>query len=385
LRFPGFSGEWKEFKLGDIVDRVTRRNKTLETNRPLTISAQYGLIDQIDFFKKTVASQDLSNYYLLFNGEFAYNKSYSSEYPWGAVKRLDLYDKGALSSLYICFKPKDTIESDYLVHYFASPKWHQGVANIAGEGARNHGLLNIAIQDYFNTIHYIPKDVEQRKIGDFLNIIEERIQIQNKVIEDLKKLKTALEEKCISGNNGRLTRLGDILEERIEKSTQNNQYEVLSSTVNGIFSQKEYFNKEIASTDNTGYKVIRRGDIVFSPQNLWMGNINYNDRFEIGIVSPSYKIFSIKAGFDSRYIAFMLKTKRALWEYSLVSEQGASIVRRNLNLDSFLEIGFFIPSPKEQKEIGDTISLVKEKLLLEQRFLKGLNRQKQSLLSNLFI
>ena len=206
--------------MGDIVDRVTRKNKLLETNRPLTISAQYGLIDQTDFFKKTVASQDLSNYYLILNGEFAYNKSYSSEYPWGAIKRLDLYDKGALSSLYICFKPKDIIESDYLVHYFESTKWHQGVADVAGEGARNHGLLNIAIPDYFNTIHYLPEIAEQRKIADFLNLIEERIVIQNKVIEKYESLIKALYEQLIPGDRDDHAALGTLV--RICKGKQLN-------------------------------------------------------------------------------------------------------------------------------------------------------------------
>ena len=371
--------------MGDIVDRVTRKNKLLETNRPLTISAQYGLIDQTDFFKKTVASQDLSNYYLILNGEFAYNKSYSSEYPWGAIKRLDLYDKGALSSLYICFKPKDIIESDYLVHYFESTKWHQGVADVAGEGARNHGLLNIAIPDYFNTIHYLPEIAEQRKIADFLNLIEERIVIQNKVIEDLKKLKTALEERMLGQCQGKQVRLRDILIERVEKSRINNQYEVLSSTVSGIYSQREYFNKEIASADNTGYKAIHRGDVVLSPQNLWMGNINYNDRFEIGIVSPSYKVFSIDEKFDKGYIAFLLKTRKALWAYSLVSEQGASIVRRNLNYESFLEISFVIPSLKEQQVTAKRLSAFQQKYTMEEAFLRSLLLQKEFMLKSLFI
>ena len=106
--------------------------------------------------------------------------------------------------------------------------------------------------------------------------------------------------------------MANILEETDERSTVVNQYQVLSSTVKGIFSQKEYFNKDIASEDNKGYKVVRRGNVVLSPQNLWMGNINYNNRFEVGIVSPSYKIYSIKKGFNPTFIAALLKTKKAL-------------------------------------------------------------------------
>jgi type I restriction enzyme S subunit len=179
--------------------------------------------------------------------------------------------------------------------------------------------------------------------------------------------------------------LGDILIERVEKSKERNQYEVLSSTVSGIFSQREYFNKEIASVDNTGYKVIRRGDVVLSPQNLWMGNINYNDQFEIGLVSPSYKTFSISESFDEKYVAFMLKTKRALWRYSLVSEQGASIVRRNLNIDAFLEITFPMPSLMEQRRISSGISSLKNKISLEQRLLDKLYKQKVFFLNAMFI
>ncbi len=188
-------------------------------------------------------------------------------------------------------------------------------------------------------------------------------------------------DQCI----GEQVRLGDILTERVEKSRINNQYEVLSSTVSGIYSQREYFNKEIASSDNTGYKVIHRDDVVLSPQNLWMGNINFNDGFEIGIVSPSYKVFSINAKYDKRYIAFLLKTRKALWEYSLVSEQGASVVRRNLNIESFLEISFRIPQRHKQKEIGDMITAVLRKITLGQRALELFVKQKQFLLNTLFI
>lgn len=151
-----------------------------------------------------------------------------------------------------------------------------------------------------------PSIKEQEKIVALLSLLDRRIAIQNKVIEDLKKLKTALEERMLGQCQGKQVRLRDILIERVEKSRINNQYEVLSSTVSGIYSQREYFNKEIASADNTGYKAIHRGDVVLSPQNLWMGNINYNDRFEIGIVSPSYKVFSIDEKFDKGYIAFLL-------------------------------------------------------------------------------
>ncbi len=182
LRFAEFTDEWEKYELSHFVTRITRRNKNNKSSLPLTISAQYGLVDQISFFNKTVASVDLSGYYLLYNGDFAYNKSYSNDYAWGAVKRLDKYEKGCLSSLYFVFRPNDNVDSDYLTHYFESSKWHKGISNIAGEGARNHGLLNMSVDDYFATKHCLPSLTEQKKIARFFNAITRRIEIQNKII-----------------------------------------------------------------------------------------------------------------------------------------------------------------------------------------------------------
>ena len=188
MRFAEYTDEWHKYALSDFVTRITRRNKNNESSLPLTISAQYGLVDQITFFNKTVASVDLSGYYLLYNGDFAYNKSYSNDYAWGAVKRLDKYEKGCLSSLYFVFRPTDKVDSDYLAHYFETNKWHKGISDIAGEGARNHGLLNMAVDDYFATKHYLPSLSEQKKIACFLNLITKRIEIQNKIIKHRKSL-----------------------------------------------------------------------------------------------------------------------------------------------------------------------------------------------------
>ena len=373
-------------RLDAFTERVMRKNKSNQSRLPLTISAQYGLVDQITFFNKVVASTDLSNYYLLKKGEFAYNKSYSSDYPWGAIKRLDNYDQGALSSLYICFAPQDNVVSDFILQYFESPKWHKGISEIAVEGARNHGLLNVAVQDFFHTYHYVPKDKkEQIKISKLLMLLDERISTQNKIIDKLQSLIRGISNQLLYANNGISVLLGEILIERSERTKENNQHEVLSSTVKGIFSQREYFSKDIASENNVGYKIIRLHDVVLSPQNLWMGNINYNGKFDVGIVSPSYKIFSIAEGFDKEYIAATLKTHRALYNYMLVSEQGASVVRRNLNMEEFEQLVFKIPSFDQQQKIGRTISVLNLRLELANKQKTLYEKEKQYLLRQMFI
>ena len=192
LRLKGMAGDWHKVRLCDIVERVTERNKDNTCTRILTIAAQYGLIDQQEFFNKQIASSNLTTYYLLRKGDFAYNKSYSGDYPWGAVKRLDNYKEGVLSSLYVCFRPNKNIDSDFLCHYFESTKWYRGISEISGEGARNHGLLNISVDDYFNTLHRIPSIEEQRQISKILNTITHKIKTEESIFDKFQKQKAYL-------------------------------------------------------------------------------------------------------------------------------------------------------------------------------------------------
>lgn len=183
IRFSGFTGDWEQRKLGHIVGRVTRKNKDLVSNLPLTISAQYGLIDQNEFFDKRIASKDVSNYYLIHKGEFAYNKSTSTDAPWGAIKRLDRYENGVLSTLYIIFRILDEnqVDSDYLASYYNTALWYKSIRMIAAEGARNHGLLNIAPDDFFETTLMIPRDIaEQKKIGAYLKNLDDLITLHQR-------------------------------------------------------------------------------------------------------------------------------------------------------------------------------------------------------------
>ena len=192
IRLDGFEGEWVEKRLKDISKRVTRKNNDLVSERALTISSQFGLIDQEEFFQKKIASKDVSGYYLIKKGEFAYNKSYSTGYPLGAIKRLDKYENGVLSTLYILFKAVD-LDSDYLAHYYESDKWHREVSMCAAEGARNHGLLNIVPADFFNTRLVVPKELEeQRAIGSYFSNLDNLIVAHQEKISQLENLKKKL-------------------------------------------------------------------------------------------------------------------------------------------------------------------------------------------------
>ena len=183
IRLYGFFGDWHFVRLSDICHRICRKNTGEQCKQVLTIAAQYGLVSQEEFFNKNVASENLSGYYLLQKGDFAYNKSYSGDYVWGTVKRLDNYEQGVLSPLYICFRPDPArVDSDFLIYYFESKKWHKTVANIAGEGARNHGLLNISVVDYFNTIHCIPSMDDQKQIAQIIGTLLSKIAREQRML-----------------------------------------------------------------------------------------------------------------------------------------------------------------------------------------------------------
>ena len=406
MRFPEFTDEWKESVLSDFVERVKRKNKNNLCKLPLTISAQYGLVDQISFFNKVIASENMSNYYLLHKGDFAYNKSYSSEYPWGAIKRLDCYEQGTLSSLYICFKPYSHVSSDFLTHYFETSKWHQGISEIAVEGARNHGLLNVGIQDFFETRHCLPQSLlEQEKIAKFLNLIEERIATQNKIIEDLKKLKSAIIDKsfCYPNESSpqkrfigfteewHLVHLSDICQ-RVRTKNFNTQCTLVLTIAAqfGLVSQEEFFNKSVASDNLEGYYLLRKGDFAYnksySGDYAW-GAVKRLECFSEGVLSPLYICFRPDtARIDSDFLAHYFESKKWYKGIADIAGEGA----RNHGLLNLSVIDYFktlhrIPSIQEQKAIANALNKLTSKISIEKNLYDDLLLQRQHLLQQMFI
>lgn len=183
IRFKNFNDDWEQCQLNKLCIKLNRKNKNLESKIPLTISAEKGLINQTEFFNKQIASKNLINYYLLKKGEFAYNKSTSLSAPFGTVKRLDRYETGVVSTLYIVFALRDNVNSDYFLSYFNTSLWHKEIQNIATEGARNHGLLNISTTDFFDILLKVPKTMkEQVEIGNFFKSLDSLITLHERTI-----------------------------------------------------------------------------------------------------------------------------------------------------------------------------------------------------------
>ncbi|HEM4413945.1 TPA: restriction endonuclease subunit S [Streptococcus suis] len=404
LRFPGFTDAWKQRKLGEVSKRVTRRNKELISSLPLTISAQHGLVDQEEFFNKQVASKDVSSYYLIKKGEFAYNKSYSNGYPWGAIKRLDRYEMGVLSTLYIVFKPTSLICSDYLVSYYDTVNWYKEVSMIAAEGARNHGLLNIAPNDFFKTRLFIPTLPEQEAIGSFFSDLDQLITLHQRKLDDVKELKKALLQKMFPKGNGndfpelrfpeftdawKQRKLGEVAEKVSQKNLDRQYVETFTNSAEfGIISQRDFFEKNISSLDNiSGYYIVSPDDFVYNPRisNLApVGPIKRNKLGRVGVMSPLYTIFR----FSDIHLDFVEKYfDTTIWHryMELNGDSGARSDRFAIKDSVFKGLPIPLPTLPEQEAIGSFFSDLDQLITLHQRQLDHLKLLKKALLQQMFI
>lgn len=399
LRFQGFDGDYEASSLAEISDRVKRKNTENQTDIPLTIASIEGLVDQRTYFGKTIASKDMSGYFLLKNGEFAYNKSYSKGYPVGSIKRLDKYEQGALSTLYICFgiKDIDEINSDYLVQYFNSDVWHKIVNEVCSEGARNHGLLNVSPDDFFATIHHFaPTKEEQQKIAAFLSLYDDKINAQISKVEAMENRKRGLLQKIFSQEIRFKAEDGtdfpaweDILLEEIlveykEKNKNDGKYEHVSLTKEGVVPKTERYNRDhLVTNDDKEYRVTHLNDICYNPANLKFGVICRN-KYGDSIFSPIYVTFKVNDGYSPSFMEYLL-IRPDFINYSLQFQEGSIYERMAVKPESLLAIAVSVPSLPEQEKIAHFMELIDQQIQIEKDKLEAIKNVKKGLLQQMFV
>lgn len=394
LRFPEFSGEWEEKKLSDFMTRLTRKNSNNESSRALTISSVDGLIDQGEFFKKQIASKDTSGYYLLKKGDFAYNKSYSVGYDYGSIKRLDRYEDGVVSTLYICMSLTSDTNSDYLTHYFDSMKWNKSVSEISAEGARNHGLLNIPTEAFFQTKHFLaPSSAEQQKIANFLSNVDSIITAETKILNTLQKKKKALMQKLFTrqlrfkSDDGtdfpawEEKKLGDVCETYSGGTPKSGTAEYYGGEIPFIRSGEISSNKtELFLTEkgmeNSSAKMVSKGDILYA---LYGANSGLCSISKIdGAINQA--ILCIKTNENKRFLCNYLQYQREYF-YSTYLQGGQG------NLSGKLVESFIIPLPciAEQQKIADCLSSIDSLIQNQQKVVTTWQQRKKALLQQMFI
>ena len=393
LRFPGFDEPWKAERLSDFADRVTRKNSKNETDLPLTISSKDGLVDQVSYFNKTVASKDMSGYYLLKNGEFAYNKSYSVGYDFGSIKRLDRYPMGALSTLYICFALKRH-DSDFIKAYFDSLKWYREIYMISAEGARNHGLVNVPTEEFFDTKHYLPENTgEQRKIADFLIALDRRIEVQQSLVDNLKKYKRGVIQQAFSSRKEKtcfskweVSYFGDYFTEQSIRTSNNPDTPLVSLTVeDGVTPKTErYYREFLITKDGDNYKAIKPGWFAYNPMNAHLGAIAPNHLGYTAAVSGYYNIFSVNEVETICFWEEYLTSYPMLIHYKLIAT-GSLVEKQRVHYSQFVNIRRNLPSIEEQKYLSKVFKTLNTKIEHAENMERQLVRMRTALLQQLFI
>ena len=393
LRFPEFTDAWEKCKLINIADRVTRKNKKLESKLPLTISAQDGLISQNEFFNKQIASKDVSGYYLLKKGEFAYNKSYSNGYPWGAIKRLDKYEMGVVSTLYICFSLKDHINSDFITTYYDTHLWYKEISQISAEGARNHGLLNIATEDFFQTSISLPTLPEQQKIGNLFKQLDRLITLHKRKWDDVILLKKALLQKMFPKNGSDFPeirfpeftdawekcKLGDVAEfingkaYKQEELLNEGKYKVVRV---GNFNTNEHWYYSNLELENNKYMVA--GDLLY----LWA--TDFGPKFWAGEKAIfHYHIWKLELNYkiiDKNYLYVWLETDK---EKIKQSTNGTTMVHVTKSTMEKRVLSF--PTLPEQQKIGTLFRRLDRLITLHKRQHEHYQLLKKALLQQMFV
>ena len=401
LRFEGFSDPWEQRKLGEVAHRVTRKNEEGASDLPLTISAQQGLVDQRDFFNSQVASRDMRGYYLLERGEFAYNKSTSGESPWGAVKRLMKYEKGCLSTLYICFG-LDESDPNYLVTYYETNRWHKGIQMIAAEGARNHGLLNIAPSDFFETRLTLPRETEeQTAIGALFQKLDSLIALHQRKHEKLKTVKQSLLEKMFPKEGEDVPeirfegftdpweqrRLGEICDEVTRRNPLSEAPVMMITAESGFIEQSERYSTDNAGESLQKYIVLRRGELAYN-----------HGASKLRPFGSCFNLLADEARIPFVYHCFSLRSDcPAFTSLELnggqVEDQLRTLVSSGARMDGLLNISFeeyqtvrlLLPSLDEQRQIAGLFAKLDSLIALHQRELDILKNLKQALLEKMFV
>ena len=357
-----------------MAERITRKNQDLECTLPLTISAQYGLIDQNEFFDKRIASKDVRGYYLIRKGEFAYNKSISADAPWGAIKRLDRYESGVLSTLYIVFRILDEkqVDSDYLVTYYETDLWHKDVKVIAAEGARNHGLLNIAAADFFKTTLICPQDIEEQQlIGCYFKSLDHLITLhQYKLYMGVYRKGTILtyfwEQRKLSDfaikavdNRGKTPPLSEEgTHPLIEVAALGNGHP--------DYSKVEKYLDDYSFRHNLR-DYIKEGDILFSTVGS-IGLVSLMDSHENAAIAQNIVAFRAKQGYLPKFLYSLFSTAENQERANRIV-MGA--VQPSIKVSQLVDVEYYVTNNiKEQRMLGEMFYNLDNLITLHQRKIK---------------
>lgn len=408
LRFKGFNCNWEVKIFENLFDRITTKNKENNQNI-LTISAQEGLVNQKDYFKKNVSSKDVTGYYLMKKDDFAYNKSYSKGYPFGAIKKLNLYEKGVVSTLYICFRAKEQVSKFFMEQFFNSGKINKEIYKIAQEGARNHGLLNMSIIDFFKDINItIPNISEQQKIAEFLSSVDKKIQLLEKKKEQLELYKKGVMQKIFSreirfkDSNGnsypdweekKLGDIGEFKSSSVDKKIKEGEELVFLINYMNVYNHEELkpemrhkLMRVSASSSQILSFNLKKGDILFTPSSetpydIGRSSVIFSD-LENTLYSYHLMRFRPSINLNLLYSHYFCNISPVLRQLSKLC---AGSTRFTISAGNFAKVQIELPCLGEQKKIADFLFAIDKKIETTSTQIDKTKEFKKGLLQQMFV
>ena len=384
LRFPEFQGEWVVSRLSEYLNENKERNKKGLFNKTdvLSVSGDFGIVNQIDLLGRSFAGASVLPYHVVRLGNIVYTKSPLKEFPYGIVKT-NTGKVGIVSTLYAVYSVNDNANNKFIEYYFSlANRANRYFKPIVRIGAKHD--MKIGNQEVLTNQVVFPTVKEQEKIADFLSLLDERISTQNKIIEDLKKLKSAIIEIEYSSRTKTSSHIGDFIVQTSKRNKDNAIQTVLSiSNRQGFIKQSEQFeNRYVASNDTSNYKIVERHDFAFNPARINVGSIARLITFEKGIVSPMYICFRTKGCATPEYLDYFFESKLFFTE---IQKRLEGSVRQCLSYEGLCNIPFPLVAIEVQQRIGKQLSALVQKIKLETEFLEILHKQKQYLLRQMFI
>ena len=394
LRFPGFHGEWDKCKVSDLLDFYSTNSlswEQLEYGTDNMLNLHYGLIHvglptMVDLSKDILPAikkeNEPKNFELCKEGDIAFaDASEDTNEVAKAIEFYTLEDKAVVCGLHTIHgrdKSNKTVVG-YKGYAFSSTAFHHQIRRIA-QGTK---IYSISAKNFAECYIGIPSKEEQTKIAKLLRLIDERIATQSKLIEDLKKLKSAIIEIEYTPNTKTTSHIGDVIEQISKRNKNNTIQNVLSvSNRQGFIKQSEQFeNRNVASEDTSNYKIVEKNDFAFNPARINVGSIARLTTFENGIVSPMYICFRTQENVAPEYIDFFFESKHF---YCEIQKRLEGSVRQCLSFEGLCNIPFSLPSLEMQQRIGKRLFTLGQKIKTETDLLELLNKQKQYLLRQMF-
>ena len=382
LRFPEFQGEWTTSLLSDYLTENKERNKKGEFDKTdvLSVSGDYGIVNQIELLGRSFAGASVLPYHVVRHGNIVYTKSPLKEYPYGIVKANTGVD-GIVSTLYAVYNIKNNVDAQFIEYYFSSAnRTNRYFKPIVRIGAKHD--MKIGNQEVLANKVTFPNLEEQTKIASLFRFLDERIATQNKIIEDLKKLKCAIIEKLyykIQGKEYLYRQLFDVVNERNKQMEYSN---ILSASQEKGMVNRDDLNLDIQferSNINT-YKIVREGDYVIHLRSF-QGGFAFSDK--LGVCSPAYTILRPNSLLEYGYMSFYFTSQRFI--KSLIIVTYGIRDGRSINVEEWLNMKIVVPSKEYQLHTLNVFKSIDDKIVNEEMYATCLSNQKQYLLHNMFI